>query len=584
MSKKSLEQEFLDELIIEGQNAINLILILDSRVKRINRKTHKKSGSLKYLEKLKSLKYYIIKKYIKLRKKHMKSGCLNCANIKDLRVSTILDEFSFECFKEELSLFPVPKQGYKKAIRKTKPHILFVESAWHGSGGEWSVARDLEEIKDLVYFCRRKGIITVFWNKEDPVHFWNFIKKAQHFDFIFTTDEGMIEKYKEKIKNANVFPLLFAAQPKLHNPIKEFEERQKKAVFAGTFYRNKYPERYKDLVYMLSAAKKYGLDIYDRNYMLNNKFHEFPNMYNKNVVGHLNYKDINLAYKGYLLNLNINTVKESKTMFSRRVFEVLACNTPIISNYSLGIEKTFPNIVHIGNNFKEYNMHFDKLFNDREYYEKTAFLGVREVLSKHTYKNRVYTILQKIGFDFVEDNKKILIVSKIKNKSDFNKVINEFNNQTYTNKKLVIISDDIESSECLVLKYDELYKLETIVKQKEIDYIGLFNPCDLYGNNYISDLLLHEQYLDNVDGICKNSYFSMEDNILKLNNPNDEYVFIENSSYDRMILKKHKVHIIIAYLKNINDLENIKCYSVDNYNYIKNYSKLPKKELDKLLI
>lgn len=76
----------------------------------------------------------------------------------------------------------------------------------------------------------------------------------------------------------------------------------------------------------------------------------------------------------------------------------------------------------------------------------------------------------------------------------------------------------------------------------------------------------------------------MEDNILKLNNPNDEYVFIENSSYDRMILKKHKVHIIIAYLKNINDLENIKCYSVDNYNYIKNYSKLPKKELDKLLI
>lgn len=40
--------------------------------------------------------------------------------------------------------------------------------------------------------------------------------------------------------------------------------------------------------------------------------------------------------------ININTVKDSRTMFARRVFEAMACGRIVISNESLGMRELFP--------------------------------------------------------------------------------------------------------------------------------------------------------------------------------------------------------------------------------------------------
>ena len=79
-------------------------------------------------------------------------------------------------------------------------------------------------------------------------------------------------------------------------------------MFAGTFYRNKYKERLRCLMRMLYISQKYGLDIYDRNYEKNNALYVFPKIFQKNIKGTLPYSDIAKAYKGYRVNLNINSV------------------------------------------------------------------------------------------------------------------------------------------------------------------------------------------------------------------------------------------------------------------------------------
>lgn len=188
-------------------------------------------------------------------------------------------------------------------------------------------------------WCKDHDIPTIFWNKEDPVHFNSFIKTAQYFDFIFTTDEDSIPNYIENISHSNVFPLPFAAQPFLHNPI-EVYERKNKACFAGSYYADKYLERQRDMNLLLEYAGKYGLEIYDRNYGKDNVSFYFPENLKEFIVGKLQPHEIAKAYKGYKIALNVNSVIDSPTMFSRRVFECLACNTPVISTYSRGIENT----------------------------------------------------------------------------------------------------------------------------------------------------------------------------------------------------------------------------------------------------
>ncbi|NGY93841.1 glycosyltransferase family 1 protein [Bacillus megaterium] len=54
--------------------------------------------------------------------------------------------------------------------------------------------------------------------------------------------------------------------------------------------------------------------------------------------------------KGYKVMLNVNSVKYSQLCFSRRVFEGLACGTPIISSYSEGVKRMFKDIVLISEN------------------------------------------------------------------------------------------------------------------------------------------------------------------------------------------------------------------------------------------
>ena len=131
--------------------------------------------------------------------------------------------------------------------------------------------------------------------------------------------------------------LPFAFQPKLHNPVEEFE-RINGVCFAGAYYK-KYTERNKNFNDILSAiVPELKVDIYDRNFFDDNPNYKFPEEFNSYIIGTLAYDEINLAYKGYDIALNLNTIKNSQTMFARRVFELLASNTTVFSNYSQGIE------------------------------------------------------------------------------------------------------------------------------------------------------------------------------------------------------------------------------------------------------
>ena len=322
-----------------------------------------------------------------------------------LTVATILDPFSDQCFAPEWNSIPLRSDDYLSRLRKSG-HIdlLFVESVWRGAGNSWThsfvkkkkqvTPPGIKQITKLLNECKLRKIPTIFWAKEDPVHFDHFVTSASMFDYIATTDSNCLPKYKKLCKNSKVFVLPFAAQIDLHQP-QGLDLRALNVCFAGTCRNNQYPNRAKAMEIILQPALNFNLHIYDRK-KTGSSGEPFPSIYKNALKGGLPYNDIIKKYGEYKVFLNINSIDNSPTMFSRRVFELLGCGTPVISSSSVGIKSMLPE-VSISNNEQETVQHLKRLLSDDNYWNKISKAGIRRIFEAHTYTHRLKTICDTIG-------------------------------------------------------------------------------------------------------------------------------------------------------------------------------------------
>ena len=276
-------------------------------------------------------------------------------------VAAILDTFTEYALRHEVNLLLISPKHWRAELEKTRPVCLFVESAWWGNNGGWRnriVGYDGAEdnpLRELLEYCRSNGIPTVFWNKEDPPHFDNFLSAAREFDFVFTSDEDCVPRYREALGHDRIYVLPFAAAPRIHNPSREKGWPNYPVCFAGSWVSHKYPERVDALRYLLDPAVPLGLHIFDRN-LTRDDFgpdYLFPDRYKKAIKGTLTYEEMLTAYRCYDVLLNVNTVSESSTMFARRVFESLACGTPVISSESVGMTRMLGEHVRVTRSMEE---------------------------------------------------------------------------------------------------------------------------------------------------------------------------------------------------------------------------------------
>jgi len=316
----------------------------------------------------------------------------------------ILDEFTSECLKFEFNLDPVLPNNYNED-RIAKWKFLLVESAWKGNKNTWTgkigkyVGNNYKELKKLLKLCKKHNVPTIFWNKEDPVHFDHFIKAAKLFDHVFTTDSNKIKGYESKLSSKNVYHLGFAAQPKIHHPNFNHEERLNRICFAGSYWNNKYIKRKKMTDMLLHAAIPYGLDIYDRNLYKINNYEEFkfPEEFKNYIRGYIPFDQMSTMYRRYKIFLNVNSVTESPTMLSRRVYELLASGTPVISSPSQAISRIFNRTeIFVSDSASEIDIEINRLLNDTEYWLARSNAGINKVKKYHTYKIWVKSLLTYI--------------------------------------------------------------------------------------------------------------------------------------------------------------------------------------------
>lgn len=332
--------------------------------------------------------------------------------LSDLRVAAILDEFSYQSFLPECDLVALAPENWREQFDAAKPDFFLCESAWSGhdpSSRPWkgkiyaSENFDFENravLLDILDYCRARGIPTVFWNKEDPSHYGdvkhNFVSTAVLFDHILTTDIGCVSRYETDHGHHSVHVLQFAAQPKLFNPIED-AKRTEDVVFAGGWYEN-HVKRSEEMAGIFDQILKSGrvLKIYDRFYgFKDDATHVYPERFQRFVYPALPSDRVSEAYKESKLGLTINTETQSETMFARRIFEMMACNTFVISNYSKGVDKLFGGTVLF---LDGETSNIDRL--DDEFIENARRQNLRSVLRDHTYRRRLQEIAKILNLSY----------------------------------------------------------------------------------------------------------------------------------------------------------------------------------------
>ncbi len=430
----------------------------------------------------------------------------------------VLDTFTQSCFAPEFNIIAPSPENWKKAMESFRIDGVFVESAWHGNNDTWegltsnyAGPRNLEAMTAMTGAARKAGITTFFWNKEDPVHYSRFIETARLFDHVFTSDAEIIPKYRGQLGHSRVYALPFAAQHKIHHPVRE-NSRRKSVSFAGTYYNFTHVERKIDMDHLLKPAMDFGLEIFDRNFGATGIQAEqfgFPAIYKKAVKGKLDYTEMLRAYRDFKVYLNVNSVKYSSTMFARRVFELLACGTPVISNYSKGIvDMLGEGTVFISESEEDTRKYLEKLLGDPMYWWKCSLHGMRTVLEHHTYMDRTEYIFRITGHPFTRPPRaSFVILVRVRNRLEVDYIMEICEKQLHKPVGVIFVVSGTEEGfrdmaagtgtiPSKFIQEDSIMTMENLRGVFDSSHLAIFDPSAYYGINYLRDYALAVMYAD----------------------------------------------------------------------------------------
>lgn len=438
-------------------------------------------------------------------------GMLNyrerCNFLKGVKVACIMDEFTWKSYSPEANMIQLVPENYEAQLNAFRPELIFVESAWRGVDNKWTncVHKIPEALQGILKWAKQHNTATVFWNKEDPIHFDTFKNVASLFDFIFTYDFNCVEKYKKITGKDNAFFLPMAVQPTMFNPIEKYK-RKDAFCFAGSYYK-RYVERTKDLDGYIKAFPAYkNVEIYDRQFGKDDPNYMMPPEYAPYIKGNLPYDEIDKAYKGYTVSINLNSIKQANSI-ARRVFELLACNTVTVSNYSYGVVTGFGKLVITSDNADVILATLKNYENVPGGLDKFRLLGLRKVFSENTYEDRFAYICSKVlGVNLASYKPIVAVVAAVRNEEEYQKVKSSFERQKYGNKKLIVLTKGNVSAETVIKGVDDLPQ-----HLNGVDYVGMMSPDDYYSASYLEDMAYAFRYAF-VNAVGKGSYFRNKKN------------------------------------------------------------------------
>lgn len=501
---------------------------------------------------------------------------------KGLKVACVMDEFSYEAYRHECQLLQLTPANSLAELQAFQPELLFIESAWCGKDALWKnkVGHNSEELRGVLKWCKTQGVPTVFWNKEDPVHFETFLSTAKQFDSVFTTDIDCIHRYKGALGHERVYLLPFACQPVLHNPI-ELYQRKDALCFAGAYY-VRYPERTRDLDHFLRDLPQFRpLDIFDRNLEKQDPNYQFPLAYRPYIAGTLSSAHMDLAYKGYRYGVNLNSIKQSQSMFARRIFELLGSNTLTVSNFSRGLRLLFGDLVITSDNSEQVLQRLKMLTDNPQNSAKLRLAGLRKVMQEHTYAHRLSYVMSKVNGCAIRDSlPSICLLATAADDTEFQALGRHLQRQRYANVVMYVAANfEVRPLDPRLRRLSD-QQLNTLTLEELANgasWFGTMLAQDYYGANYLLDLALAAGY-SQATVIGKVTHYAANSSAIQLHNADQEYRHASAIAARCSLIKTSSLPRQTAsdWLNGAQTLEHrdLQGLAIDAFNYCRNAANL----------
>ena len=389
-----------------------------------------------------------------------------------LRFAIVTDEFMYNYYKDALNLQYVSPENYREVLGSGVDAFLYV-SGWYGmQNKDWTESVQRERLPEVLRHARTLGIKIIFQTIEDPSNYEKFLPYARLSDYIFTSAEEKIGDYRRDTGNENVFLLRYGVNPLLHNPVgvgrdTEFGDT---VFFAGSWYQ-KYPERCADARMLFDGVLQAGkrLLIADRNAGAGRTAFQYPEEYRRCIIPGIEHTLLQQAHKLFPWSLNLNSIKASATMCAMRVYEMQALGVPLLSNYSLSVANTFPN-VFIAATKEEAAVRLTAMA--PEAMLQYRICGIRNMMSACTVYDRLNEIFTQCGIQYSFVSKRVLVIcTDERAKKDF--AAQEYPHKTQCSQ---------EEFECN--------------GAQGYDFVALFGGGNRYGIYYLLDMINAFKYID----------------------------------------------------------------------------------------
>ena len=260
--------------------------------------------------------------------------------------------------------------------RETKPDIALIAGGHRIS-------------KETVKALRARGILTVLWTIDAPIHFEPILEAASSYDHIFCQGTEAVEILQRAgIKNVNWLPM--ACSPRYHRPISITSEEKKlfenDIVFIGSYYPNRW-ETLRRLSGHNMAVWGPGWSKVSKNGVPNRVIHDEKLNYNRWVK-------IYSAAKIVLI-IHFQDRKVPCFQASPKVFETLACGCFALVDCQKDVFSIFKNEVHLVgySDFRELREKIRYYLDHPDERRRIAAQGRKEVLNLHTFEHRVKELL-----------------------------------------------------------------------------------------------------------------------------------------------------------------------------------------------
>ena len=494
-----------------------------------------------------------------------------------LHIACVVEERLYHGLRFESELICLTSQNWKTTLKQSKPDILLMESIWNTSTGHWHMAQNPSssergELLEIISLSRKLSIPTVYWITKGHEYHEHFRDFAKHFDYVFCADPMETELLRAEGVKAEV--LLPCVQPALYNPFRIYDHHYDAFSLNVLFDGWADLDRLNNDLSILNEIKKYGLSIIESRYKIfHNRINLFPD-YKDCIIGCVTQQSKIDVLKYAMAYLTCDKSLSTNITQQWMTFEAAASRLPIIYYGSLPDDDCRQKIAV---EFSEPQNLIDEIVRFQEdiiYREKNAHLGWRTVYQNHTFAHRIQSICKSIGINHDwQEFPNITMVSPTYRQHMLTTCLNTYERQTYPNKDLIVVYNEnkkIPKSFLDKVKANENIKVIGVPKElftgacmnvgihfTDNSYVFKIDDDDLYGDNYVMDIMLYNKAVD-ADIICKpnTSFYKFEDNnniYLRKNNIKSHTINVLTTEdiYKRYLIAGNSISLMSNEAKNL---------------------------------